>query len=132
LINRQPDEVFSYLSDVTNMPSWQPYVDKVVRTSDGQIGLGSTFRVKGRNYAARSRISRFDPPRSLAVSVAFEYGRGEIAFELEPVDGGTRVHGTVTVKLTGIASAFANRPDVLRRGEEEIEASLRNIKNQLG
>lgn len=131
MIHRPPDEVFAFLAEIRNMPSWQPNVHEVVHTSDGDVGKGSTFHVTGPSYSARSRITRFEPPKSLALTTTFLFGKGEIAYELEPVDGETRLHGTVTVKLGMLAGAIAPRAELLRRGEDEVETSLSNVKRML-
>ena len=42
-IKRQPQEVFAFVADPMNEPTWHRDVVTVKRTSDGPIGAGSTF-----------------------------------------------------------------------------------------
>jgi hypothetical protein len=54
VIARPPDEVFAFVSDARNRPSWDDSVDTEELTSDEPIGVGSTVRTRmrsmGRDY----------------------------------------------------------------------------------
>jgi hypothetical protein len=54
VIARPPDEVFAFVSDARNRPSWDDRVDSEELTSDEPIGVGSTVRTRmrsmGRDY----------------------------------------------------------------------------------
>jgi Polyketide cyclase / dehydrase and lipid transport len=45
-VARSPEEVFDFLVDLRNAPQWEPNCQEVVKTSDGPIGKGTTFRAK--------------------------------------------------------------------------------------
>jgi uncharacterized membrane protein len=60
VIERPVHDVFAYVVDFTNLPAYDRWVESVSRTSDGPIGVGSTWthrRVQGRR--------RFDAPIEL-------------------------------------------------------------------
>ncbi len=40
-IARPPAEVFAFVADMTNAPSWQPGLHAVRRTPPGPVGVGS-------------------------------------------------------------------------------------------
>ncbi len=43
VINRPVEEVFAYVTDVENEPQWISEVAEVRKTSDGPMGVGSTY-----------------------------------------------------------------------------------------
>ena len=44
-IAASPDEVFTFVADVANLPRWQPGILSARRTSPDPVGVGSTARV---------------------------------------------------------------------------------------
>jgi carbon monoxide dehydrogenase subunit G len=44
-IERPAEEVWDYFTDVANDPDWNPSAIKSRKTSDGPLGVGSTFHV---------------------------------------------------------------------------------------
>jgi carbon monoxide dehydrogenase subunit G len=44
-IDRPAEEIWDYFTDVANDPDWNPSAIKVRKTSDGPLGVGSTFHV---------------------------------------------------------------------------------------
>ncbi len=66
LIDRPPQEVFDYMSDVTNFPQWQTDTVTAEWLSDGPIGVGSkassVARMMRLKMMAGFEISIWDPP----------------------------------------------------------------------
>jgi uncharacterized protein YndB with AHSA1/START domain len=105
-INRPVDEVFAYVTDTSNDPAWHTDVLEAQKTSEGPIGLGTTWH------------SRFKP--SMGVSegdmevVAFEHNRREVlrgvigpmkptlTYLFESADGGTRFTRRIQIKISGM------------------------------
>ena len=44
-IERPVEEVFDYFTDISNDPSWNPFVKEAKKTSTGPLGVGTTFFV---------------------------------------------------------------------------------------
>ena len=44
LIKRPQQEVFDFVTDLSNDSKWQSSIESVERVSDGPIGVGSTWR----------------------------------------------------------------------------------------
>ena len=63
-IARPPEVVFDYLADACNEPFWLPGAQAVEKTSDGPVGLGTTFLGQ---YKRAGRVElelvRFERPR---------------------------------------------------------------------
>ena len=47
-VNRTPEDVFAYFADFRNYSAWQASTEEMVQTSEGPLGVGSTFRVKAK------------------------------------------------------------------------------------
>ena len=60
VINRPVDEVFAVLSNPENTPKWESGSHEVKLTSDGPIGVGTTYRsvrtVLGRRLESEAEI----------------------------------------------------------------------------
>jgi uncharacterized protein YndB with AHSA1/START domain len=57
-IERPVEDVFAYLADFENIPAWNYAIAKTEKTSDGPVGIGTTYRQVG---SLRRRASI--PPR---------------------------------------------------------------------
>src|SRR5579871_642474 len=42
-IRRSPEEVFDFCSDLSHEPEWNPMMKRVVRLTDGLIGVGARY-----------------------------------------------------------------------------------------
>ena len=70
-IARPADEVFDYLADVSNNPSWQKGMQSCEWTSEPPIGGGSTYsqlaRFMGKNIKSSFVVTEFEPGRRIAI-----------------------------------------------------------------
>lgn len=57
-INRPVAEVFAYVSDVSNEPAWHTDVLEARQTSEGPIGIGTTFLIRVKPSMGVSEGSR--------------------------------------------------------------------------
>ena len=134
-IDRPPDVVFAYLSDVSRHGEWSPKPFRV-EGSTGPVSGGDTFTSIGRvpgdkNHRNEVTVTECSPPRRLVLD---SQERGEHfvnTFELTAEGSGTRLTRTVdsprptfplSVVFPLIMAAFI-RPDVNK--------GLRNLKNLL-
>jgi hypothetical protein len=72
LIARPLDEVFAFVGDVRNRPSWDDSVDSEELTSPEPIGVGSTVRTRlrsmGKEYVYTWEIGEHEPPHRMRVA----------------------------------------------------------------
>ena len=106
VIDRQIDQVFAFLADGTNDLKFSPRVQKIEKTTDGPIGVGtvfeSTVKDAGMTTSRKFELTEFVAPtkirwaeRSKNIVTATEGG-----YDLEAVgDAQTRV--TIHNKLEG-------------------------------
>ncbi len=137
-IHRPIQEVFDYLTDVSNVPAWMTGVDRA-RLIDRDMGPGARYIL---SYTGGWRandlevvVTEYRPPTEFASMVA----RGPFAFEgttlLEEVDGGTEVTNLIEAGPDSLASRIASlllgwllRGSMRRRLLRELEALQHSIE----
>lgn len=71
-IDRPPDEVFAYLADWRNNPTWQQGMRSCVTTSDGPLRVGSTYRQEasmlGRTVHSEFVVEAYEPGRMIRIT----------------------------------------------------------------
>jgi uncharacterized protein YndB with AHSA1/START domain len=72
-INRQPEDVWAYLTDFSRHAEWSPKPWKMDSLTEGPVRVGSKFRSTGwvprdPNHVNDVEITAMDPPRRLAFS----------------------------------------------------------------
>lgn len=101
-----PEAVFAFVSDAENNPQWQSGMVSAKWTSDGAIGVGSTYdqvaTFLGRRIESTFEVEAFEPGRMIRASSTG--GSFPITFTrtVEPAGAGSQV----TAVITGDASGF--------------------------
>jgi uncharacterized protein YndB with AHSA1/START domain len=138
VIDKPIDDVFAFLADGTNDPKFSPRVQRIQRTTDGPVGVGtvfeSTVKDAGMKSSRKFELTDFEPPTKIrwterssnAVTVP------EGGYDLEAVgENQTRVtiHNTleghgVGKLLVGFAAraAVKDAPDFAQRIKSAVEA----------
>jgi len=102
-IARTPEEVFAYLSDVSNLPEWQSGV-----RSSKQIGdrIEETRSFLGREMHTTLEIIESESPRVFTLKALDGPVKFTVTHELEPADGGTRLSVVAEGDVPGFASGI--------------------------
>ncbi|WBP95180.1 SRPBCC family protein [Mycolicibacterium neoaurum] len=90
-IDAPPAKVWALISDLSRMPEWSPQTRKMKLLGGMRVGA-KTVNVNRRGLQAwptTSTITAIEPERRLAFRV--DLNGTEWSYELEPIDGGTRV-----------------------------------------
>ena len=90
-IDAPPAKVWALISDLSRMPEWSPQTRKMKLLGSMRVGA-KTVNVNRRGLQAwptTSTIVAIEPERKLAFRV--DLNGTEWSYELEPIDGGTRV-----------------------------------------
>lgn len=115
VIKAPPDEVFAFVANAENNPSWHAHVRETRWIDEGPTRLGRRGRqyghLWGRDWAFVAEVVEWDPPIHVVFQV-IEGFRIRTSIRVEPTDGGaSRV--TVTVRTPRIpgpgVDAFASR-----------------------
>lgn len=133
-IGRPPAEVFEYLARFETTAEWDPGIVTATRTSDGPVGVGSTFDLisdfRGRQIPVTYEITEFDPPdRFVIVGRNKRFvGIDEIRVSLEGT--GARVDYAADFRMQGIAKLF--EPFMGGMFEKLSNEAMDGLKKTLG
>ncbi|MFN2233149.1 MAG: SRPBCC family protein [Anaerolineales bacterium] len=133
LINRPQQEVFDFVTNLTNDPEWQSNIESVEQMSDGPIGVGSTWRYVtkflGRKNETEIQMTSYDPPHQSSVKAV----SGPLPFEnthkFQDQDGGTMLTLTGQIEIGGffkMAEGLAGK-----QIEKQMDADAAALKNLL-
>jgi len=94
-IERTPEEVFAFVSDLRNDPRWNSAVDEVRQTSEGPLDIGTMFLTAahflGRRFETPEGVTEYEPDRKLSTEVSSRPLRFTGSRIVEDVAGGTRL-----------------------------------------
>ena len=96
VINRPVEEVFAFVTDFEKTPQWRPAVLELKVTSEGPVGVGTTYRemsrFMGRRRETAAEVTEFEPNEKFAVKVTgTPIGAIQATFTFTTVEGGTRL-----------------------------------------
>jgi len=102
-IKRPAEVVFAALVDDGAHARWSSALR--TKTSDGPVGVGTTYRVAGkslgRSFELSSTVTEFEANRRFAMATRTPF-IAIFTYSLTPVDGGTRVHETLDAEFSGL------------------------------
>jgi uncharacterized membrane protein len=104
-IQRHAAEVFAYLANFENVPTWNYAIAETSKISAGPVGIGTKYR-QVRKLPRPSEesfdVTEFEPEARLSVEGAFGPFPGRLSYLLEPAAGGTRVTNVVELQPSGV------------------------------
>jgi uncharacterized membrane protein len=132
-INRPTQEVFDYITQPSNAPKWQGTAQSAEWTSNGPVGVGSTWRAEnkfmGRKVEATLEITSWDPPNEHS----FKSVGGSVPFEtrtkLEAKEDGTQLTMIGQAELGGFFKLAEGM--VGKQMDKQMETDLANLKRML-
>jgi carbon monoxide dehydrogenase subunit G len=94
-IERSPEDVFAYLTDVSNLTTWQDGVHRAEILDGGDVRAGARIaesrHLLGRELHTTLEIADFDPPHVFALRALDGPVRFSVRHELEPAGESTRL-----------------------------------------
>ena len=133
VINRPVEEVFAFVSNSENLPSWRSTSLEVKKTSDGPLGVGGTFRGRftflGRQFDGNIVVTELESNHVYASKMAEGPFPLETGYTLEPVENGTHV----TFVAEGEPGGFFKlaEPLVVSMAKRAITTDLQNLKEMI-
>jgi carbon monoxide dehydrogenase subunit G len=131
LIGAPPAEIFAFLSDLDNLPEWQTGVTSARRTSEGEMGVGSTAVVArelmGQRMEAPLTVTEFDPPRRLAIGSEVSGVKAHATLDLAPIDDGEATDLTFAMEIRGSMLTSFMEPMIAGAASGDIDASLERL-----
>jgi len=94
-ISRPQREVFDFVTNLANDPKWQSSIECAEQTSEGPIGVGSTWRYVtqflGRKVETEIVVTSYDPPSQASVKAASGPVPFENTYKFESKENGTQL-----------------------------------------
>jgi carbon monoxide dehydrogenase subunit G len=130
-IERSPEDVFSYLTDVSNLPHWQAGVQSAELDGEPRRGarIRESRRLLGRELHTMLAIEDYEPPRLFTLRALDSPVPFTVRHELEPSAGGTRLT-VVGEGETGLLPGFATGL-IARRAERQFHQDFERLKTLL-
>ena len=122
-IERTPEDVFSYLTDVSNLPSWQAGV-KSATLQDGRIEESRSLL--GRELNTTLEIVEQEAPRLFTLRALDSPVPFTVRHELEAADDGTRLKVTAEGDVPGFAAGL-----LARGAERQFRKDFERLKQIL-
>ena len=105
LIERPVEDVFAYVTDVTNDPAWHTDVLEARKTTEGPPGVGTVWHAKFKPSMGISegdmQVVSFEPNREQVMRGDVGPMHPTLTYLLEPVDAGTRFTRRVQISVSG-------------------------------
>jgi uncharacterized protein YndB with AHSA1/START domain len=128
-LEQPPERAFDFFVDFRNEPAWNPDCLTVEKTSDGPIGVGTTFTGEMKRVGpSKSEIVALNRPSHCSVVDRSRGAEGKFDFRFTPHDGGTCVEVTMRLQPRGpmrlleplmvrmVKKMSADLPEKMRRG----------------
>jgi len=122
-IARAPAEVFAYLTDVSNLPTWQAGV-KSATLRGGRIEESRSLL--GRELHTTLEIVEREEPRLFTLRALDSPVPFTVRHELEPAGRGTRLRVTAEGEVPGFAAGL-----LARRAEKQFRRDFERLKRIL-
>ncbi|MDX6487053.1 MAG: hypothetical protein QOF43_2206 [Gaiellaceae bacterium] len=130
-IARTPEEVFAYLTDVSNLPHWQSGVHSA--SLEGELGAGAHINesrhMLGRELHTSLAIEEYEPPRLFTLRALDSPVPFTVRHELEPSGTGTKL-SVVGEGDAGMLPGFA-AGIMARRAEKQFRKDFERLKRLL-
>jgi carbon monoxide dehydrogenase subunit G len=122
-IARAPEDVFAYLTDVTNLPAWQAGVNAATMR-DGRVEESRSLL--GRELHTTLEIVEQEEPRLFTLRALDSPVPFTVRHELAAADGGTRLTVTAEGDVPGFAAGL-----LARRAEKQFRRDFARLKQIL-
>lgn len=130
VINRPLEEVFAFTTDLENQPKYQPRLLEVKKTSEGPIGVGTTWRLVGKLFGQRMEFEQqcieYEANRRFAGKARSGPFPVEEWRTYERVEGGTRFNLIFEFQPCGLLKLA--EPLFMNMLKQQAKADLANLK----
>jgi carbon monoxide dehydrogenase subunit G len=122
-IARTPEDVFRYLTDVSNLPAWQAGVKSATQRDDR---IEESRSLLGKEFDTTLEILESEEPRVFTLRALDGPVPFTVRHELEPAAGGTRLTVTAEGKVPGLAAGL-----LARGAERQFRKDFERLKQIL-
>lgn len=129
-ISRPPEDVFDFMTDPANTPSWLPSVQVLEQISPGPLTVGAKLRevrrLGGTESEAELQVTKFQRPHAYSVQATLGGLDASIHYTFDPEHGGTKVD--VVCEVDGQAFSKAKAPIVAWLMKRQDKDQLKNVE----
>ena len=131
MIRRSIEDVFGFLSDFENVPTWNYAIVETHKVSKGPVGVGTIYQ-QVRSVPSREErleVTAYNPPRQLEIQGQLGPFPSHLSYALDAVAEGTRVTNAVELELRGPGRLLGRV--VVPRVRDAVAANLQKLKELL-
>ena len=137
-VGRPVEDVFAFVSDCRNDPTWCQRVLECTQVEGDGPGANARYRVVHRPQRLRPameldvRVQTFDPPYGMTLVEQDTDGTFNVAYVLRSEDGGTRITQRDDIELSGVPRLLhpVGRRAIGRHLTEQFAALKRVLEQQ--
>ena len=134
-ISRPVADVFAFVADQTNAPTWQDGLHEVRRLTEGPLGIGTEHefvrRFAGREVATRNRSVSYEEGRFVEFEIPKGWLTGRASYLTEPSPSGTVLTSRMQFRAHGPAALLEPvLTRLLARDSRRDEARLKRLLEQ--
>jgi hypothetical protein len=131
-IRRPTAEVFAFLANFENVPSWNYAIVETRKVSQGPVGVGTVYQ-QVRSVPSRSEerfeVTAYNPPGQLEIRGQLGPFPSRLSYALDAVREGTRVTNSVELELRGPGRLLGRV--AVPRVRDAVAANLQKLKELL-
>jgi uncharacterized membrane protein len=132
-IKRPAEKVFAYTTDAKSWPKWQSTFPEAEQTSQGPVGVGTTFkgkiRMMGLTMKWTAKAMEYEPNRKFGKNIACGPITNEQHNTYDPIAGGTKFTIVYNMKVGGLMKLFS--PMIVSSTRKALKKALSNLKSVL-
>jgi len=132
-IKRPADKVFAFTTDAKSWPKWQSTFPDAEQTSQGPVGVGTTFkgtiRMMGLTMKWTATAMEYEPNRKFGKNIACGLITNEQHNTYDPIEGGTRFTIVYNMKVGGLMKLMS--PMIVSSTRKALKKALSNLKSVL-
>jgi carbon monoxide dehydrogenase subunit G len=126
-IDRPPDDVFAYLTDLQRIREWQPATQDVRVESD--TCYTQVLKLMGRTFESRIEVTEREPPHRFAIRTSGGPVEFHVVHELEDEVDGTRLRVQGDGRAAGLLKL--GETVAVKAAEVELRRSFDRLKKVL-
>jgi uncharacterized protein YndB with AHSA1/START domain len=129
-IDRPVEEVFAFLAEFENVPTWNYAIEETTKTSPGPVAPGATYR-QTRSVPRRANeefeVTLFEPPSRIAIRGQIGPFRTRAIYVLERVGSATKLTNEVDLEPSSVALKLV-APLAVPRVKAAVARNLGKLK----
>ena len=133
-IDKPSEEVFDFVADFTNNPSWQGGMVACEWTSESSLTVGSTYKQQakfmGRRIDTHFKVTGYEPGESISIESTVSTFPIQVTRSVEPIDDKTsRVTAHIRGQPTGLLKLFSGM--VAKSVKKDYDALKRLLEQEI-